>query len=235
MKRRFYAANVTLGPVILGEREAHHARDVLRLQNNDPVLLFDGKGTIGEGVLSEVNKDRVACRVESLSSEKKRDRSIAIAVAFPKGARSAFMVEKCAELGIERLIPLICERTVTVPSKSKIERHRRIAQEAARQSRQGSAMAITEPGTLADILKKSAEWGTIVLAAPGAVSENRGTGWGERGSTLILVGPEGGFTEKEVTTIRNAGATEHHLGEQILRTETAAIALAATAYLIGHQ
>jgi 16S rRNA (uracil1498-N3)-methyltransferase len=224
--------------VPLDASQARHAREVLRLPDGYPVEVFDDQGIVGTGVLVFEGPRDALVRVEQTSAQKPAA-IWSVASAVPKGERADWMVEKLSELGAAAFIPLIAARSVVLPEgRNKRERWIRIATESAKQSRRPGVMRIDELSPLEEVLKKIHQrfQGICLSTGPIAVPivsalEHRSPG----GELILLVGPEGGWTEDELLECDRAGAVQVRLTSTILRVETAAIAAAAiVAAVPGH-
>lgn len=230
MIRRFHAPLVRVGDVPLDASEARHAREVLRLPDGHPVELFDDQGGVGTGVLVFEGPRNVLVRVQQISAQKP-PAPWSVASAVPKGERADWMVEKLSELGAAAFIPLITARSVVLPEgRNKRERWARIATESAKQSHRPGVMRIEELSPLADVLKKirPPDQGICLSTGPSAVPIISALGNRAPGAELmLLVGPEGGWTEEELLACDSAGALQVRVTSTILRVETAAIAAAA--------
>ena len=235
MSDRFFADDDFRAPVVdLTGPEAHHLTHVLRKRTGDEVRLFNGRGFEAVGVIDEAGRKRTTVRitaVHELPDDEGRD--VRLAVAVPKGERFRWLVEKAAELGVRRLIPLQTERSVVTPSDGKLNKARQAVIEAAKQSGAARLMQIDDVCDW-DMLLATTEnddtatfiahpGGIPVAEALAAVPEDR--------PVQFAIGPEGGFTDAEVTAADAAGIVAVDLGPQILRIETSAIALAALARL----
>src|SRR5690349_22937888 len=132
MVRRIHVSELRKGEIPLYPQEAHHARDVLRLQSGETVEVFDDAGRTASAVLVFSDDDQVAVRIEQFQQPPTGFRWT-VAAAIPKGERADWMVEKLSELGTARFIPLIAERSVVVPEgRNKQQRWARIATESAK-------------------------------------------------------------------------------------------------------
>lgn len=233
MRRRAFKVDDLGGDrVILRGDAAHHALHVLRLSVGDAITLFDGRGQRATARIVHVSADEFAAEVLDRTVDEST-RVLIIATAIPKGERADWLVEKCAELGVAELVPLLCERGQVSPGAGKLARWRRKADEAARQSGQSRSMTIREPMMLADALAFCARDGRVWYGAPGAartlaevIGETPAGGAASRGAA-IWIGPEGGFSPGEVTLLEQSGGQSFSLGGTILRVETAAVAAAA--------
>lgn len=216
--------------VALPEAERRHAR-VLRLRPGDEVEVFDGAQRVWLGRLDEDGRSVVLVEPET-PARPARPRLI-LATAWPKGKRAAVLVEKCAELGVDEIVPLRCVRSVVVKEAGAagLERLRRIAAEAAKQSGRADVPAITTERTIPQLLEALPDGTTPVLLDPRADASLatllRATA--PDAARCILVGPEGGFTADEVREAGRLGARAARLGANVLRVETAAIAACAIA------
>ncbi len=249
--RFYHPPPLVAGAVSLDGPEAHHLIHVLRAKPGLDVILFSGDG--GEHSARVVNVERSVIRLEA-GARREVDRELPIAitigVAMPKGDRQKWLVEKLTELGTARLTPLIAKRGVAQPSGDALKRFERAVVEASKQCGRNRLMEITEPVAIGDFLAQSpatvrlfAHPEGLPAATLGEVG-NRESGFGSFGQpqvavasaledvivqneVLIAIGPEGGFTEAEVDQAREAGWRMVGLGKQILRTETAALAMVA--------
>ncbi len=217
--------------------EARHIRRVLRMRSGDEIFFFDGTGRIYQGRIIEVDPFDVV--IEILESWEKEDESIEIYLAqgIPKGEKMDFIVQKSTELGVRMIFPLITERTIPemdeVSRMKKIERWRRISIEASKQCGRSDLPIIKDIRMLDSFLSKN-----ITGSLTGAKNELRIILWeGEKKITLrdflrsqtrpervvLLIGPEGGLSLREVERACSEGFRTVSLGHNILRTETAAI------------
>lgn len=212
-----------LGVVELPEDEAHHAARVLRLEPGEAVELFDGAGRVARGVM-----ERRSVRVTGVRDVPPATLSLHVAVAIPKGPRADDMVNQLSQLGVDRLIPLRAERGVTDPREHKLEKFQRHAIESAKQSGRAWLMKVTPTTDFDEALRLDAA--LRLFADPAAAPMNtEELGRALRGvsSVLVLIGPEGGWTDGERARARAAGCVPWNLGPHVLRIETAAVAAAA--------
>jgi 16S rRNA (uracil1498-N3)-methyltransferase len=206
------------GTLVIDGDEAHHARVVLRLRPGDDIRVADGAGQAASAVVTGVGRDALEIEVAAVSTLPDPPAArLTIACALPKGDRLADLVRSLTELGIGALQPLSCargERHALNP-----ERLTRISAEALKQCQRPRRLAIREPATLADLAADAAS--AVVLLDP------RGTPArpGPCQATTLLIGPEGGWTEDEISAC--ARLPRMRLASTILRIETAAVAAAA--------
>jgi 16S rRNA (uracil1498-N3)-methyltransferase len=208
----------------LGELETHHARRVLRLELRQEVELFDGRGGVGRGLLESWSPGQV--RLTRLRQVPAPTPALEMAVAIPKGPRAEEMVNQLSQVGVDRLIPLQTRRGVVDPRPQKLDKFARVAIESAKQSGRAHLMSVAPRATLGEVL--AGAYDLRFIAAPGRPPcEKAGPKLEAARRVLILVGPEGGWTEEELEAARAAGCLPWVLGPNILRIETAAVAAAA--------
>lgn len=219
----FHILHLEDDTVELPEEEAHHAVHVLRLRPGDSIGLLDGKGTKAAAQLLEVGKHYVTAQILSRTRhERERQAHIHLAVAPTKHQeRLEWMVEKAVELGLDRITPVITQRTER--TRLRTDRLQRIAIAAMKQSQRTWLPLIDEPITLNDLLREE-------------LPQQRFFGWCEGEHTtlmhlytptthaLVVIGPEGDLSQEEAEQLRAVGCTAVSIGDARLRTETAALA-----------
>ncbi|MEE9200849.1 MAG: 16S rRNA (uracil(1498)-N(3))-methyltransferase [Candidatus Brocadiales bacterium] len=232
-RERFYAPTLSEeGELWINGREAHHMLHVKRFRPDDELLLFDGKGREAVGRVVEVERERARIAIERVE-EVDREAGISITLAFsvPKGKRAEFLVQKCCELGVARLIPLECERSVvrlSPGSSPKVEKWRSVAVEASKQCGRTYVTETSEVLTFSGLMETAGLYQPRLLASTGpdvsslsdVVRRNS-----DPAKILCVIGPEGGFTKEEIDAAVRAGCARVSLGPSVLRTETAAVAL----------
>lgn len=238
VSRRVYVKNLTQGQIAVDAAAAHHLRDVLRMTPGEEIEAFDEQGHIGRGRLIQVDAAGVEIEIEKLEMHPcGHQLNLTIASALPKGARADWMIEKLSELGVNRFVPLVTQRSIVTPQgENKIQRWNRLALESARQSRRHGVMDIAEVLPLdraLAALNTSHACGAVAATELAHVTPLPLLAWsGARASTeasdiWIFIGPEGGWEADELVAAQSAGLTVISLGETILRVETAAIVAAA--------
>ncbi len=205
--------------------ELHHMRDVMRLEAGAEVALLDEANVAYAGRIERFAPDHALIALQASEPQVVVEDATTLAVGLIKGPRMDFLVEKAAELGATALLPLLSQRSVVpAPGPDRIERWRRLATAAAKQSLGPRRMIIRPPLTVAGLVQDVAKETLAVVCSPagGALGPLLRDA---RPSALILVcGPEGGFAPNEVALMRAAGFHEASLGRYRLRTETAALA-----------
>jgi 16S rRNA (uracil1498-N3)-methyltransferase len=223
MADRFYVnCPLALGPVVLTGPEAHHLATVLRACAGDAVCLFNGDGAEYPASVVEVHRKQIHLEVtDRRTPQRELGFRLQVAAPLPKADRGDFLIEKLTELGVTRFVPLRTRRSVVHPKESRVEKLERAVIEASKQCGRNVLMGIG-PLTAWDDYCRAADLPSMrLLAHPGGDAVAFG------GDAAIAVGPEGGFTDDEVTAAKEAGWLMIGLGPRILRVETAAIAMTA--------
>jgi 16S rRNA (uracil1498-N3)-methyltransferase len=216
------------GEYTLGREESHHAATVMRLRQDDGVIVFDGFGHRAEAVIIQADKSAVRVRVDAVATEKPGLPHLTIATGIPKGKRWQALLEKCTELGVDRIIPLLSARSV-VKGEGDPEKWRRWIVEAAKQSRRAWLPEIWEPTRLTDIPPLAAKENAVLLVADrdGEPPTHYRGQLEQAGRVVAMVGPEGGVSDEESEYARNHGALGVVLSPFVLRIETAAATVCA--------
>jgi 16S rRNA (uracil1498-N3)-methyltransferase len=225
--------------VVFDGEETHHLTRVLRLQPGTLVQAVDGQGheltvrlvRVGPRAAEGDIVDRAVRATESPFP-------LTLAQGLPKGSKLETVIRMATELGIVLVVPLLLERTVARPdpkeSSHRMLRWQRVAKEAAKQSGRGTIPDVRAPITLDEWLDEPHAPGLLVCLWEGEpVPLSRVLPATAPPRATVVVGPEGGLTQKEVDRVRAAGAVVGGLGPRILRTETAgpiAVALLQSRY-----
>ncbi|KFK35955.1 hypothetical protein AALP_AA4G059900 [Arabis alpina] len=211
--------------------EFWHMAKVLRLKQDDRVELFNGKGGLVEGCIQSIDKsgvDFIAQEDQKVILPQGMQWQVFAAFGTLKGGRADWLVEKCTELGASSVTPLLTERS-SIISENRVDRLERVSFAAAKQCQRLHQMVLSPPikfGTLLDHISKSKL--CLVATAEATPLLNAVNSVAKESSGLLIVGPEGDFTKKEVELMLEAGGTVVGLGPHRLRVETATIALLAT-------
>jgi len=237
MSNRFYVNYpLSSGPFSLEGPEARHLAAVSRLRPGDPVCLFNGDGHEYSAVVVACARKTVELNITGATSpQRELPIPIEIAAPVPKGDRAQFMLEKLTELGVTTFVPLSTARSVVPPGETRLEKLQRHVIEASKQCGRNVLMKVT-PVTQWDTYCIRNDLAPIrILAHPDSPEDLDAVADVVRlelhKGLALAVGPEGGFTEEEVSLAKNHGWRTVSLGPRILRIETAAIALAAWASL----
>ena len=222
--------------------DARHIKTVLRMKPGDKIGLFDGKGFEYEAKIVDLFPGRVKVSlIRRFPSTAESQLQIIVAQAFLKEKKMDGLVRQLSELGIIKWIPFIAERSVPRPDKKQLlartKRWEKIAKEALKQCRRGRIMKIGETVSFEEILNlgqfcdlKVTFWEDELQP----VHANLPRPGGQINTVFALIGPEGGFTQKEIEKTRDRGFITVGLGPRILRAETATIAACVVLqYLFG--
>ena len=214
--------------VQLDEAEGRHAVEVLRLGVGDAANVFDGAGRLGEIRFLSVGKRRVEGELVREHLGPRPFFEITLVQAIPKGKLFEWILEKAAELGVTRIVPLLSERTVVQIEGGDRERKRdkweRVVIEACKQCGQNWLPRVEAALTVPQFLQKEPPCRAFVGSLhPGAVPFGEALREPLPRSVTALVGPEGDFTAEEMDRLCAWGAQPVHFGEIVLRVETAAM------------
>ncbi len=221
---RFYSKNFE---IIEGE-EFHHLFRVLRHKKGDKILVFDGNGNeyICE-IIDILHNKAVIKRFEKVENREYKF-NIAIAQALIKKEKFEIFLEKVVEIGVKEIYPFISEYSV-VRIEGKKERWQKIILSACKQSHRQIIPKIYQVMKLENIIEISKNY---ELRLFGSLNSKRSIlKFGNFSSALVLVGPEGGFSEKEEKLLIDNGFLDFNLGNFILRSETASIISVASLIL----
>ena len=194
----------------LSSDDRHHLERVLRIASGEPLTVSDGQGSWAQCQMGAELQ-----RVGEVHHESVPEPAITVGFALLKGGRPELIVQKLTELGIDRIVPFVADRSIVKWDERRaaknVERWRRVAREAVMQCRRVWMPAIEEVKGFADL-----DLGDVALAVPGgrAITDSEHT---------VLTGPEGGWSDEELATSPNHVG----LGAHVLRAETAAITAAA--------
>jgi 16S rRNA (uracil1498-N3)-methyltransferase len=217
---QFQADRVDLSP-----DQLHYLQRVLRLRSPAQFIALNGQG---QSWLAQLGDDS-ARLIAAIAESTELPVPITLAIALPKGSGFDAVVRQVTELGVSCIVPVLSDRTLLQPSASKLQRWRKIAQEAAEQSERQQVPTLVEPIAWSDYLHASNEPGQKLLCwargqAPSLLATLNAL---PRQSSVIAIGPEGGWSPAEVEAAITAGYQPVSLGPRILRAVTAPIAVMA--------
>jgi 16S rRNA (uracil1498-N3)-methyltransferase len=212
--------------VALDAPQANYLGNVLRLGRGAELLVFDGLSGEWLARIADAGKKRMTLSVDRKTREGESIPDVWLAFAPVKRTQTDWLVEKSTELGVARLIPVMTQRTVV--ERVRLDRLEGIAIEAAEQCGRTRVPQIVEPMPLKRLIEEVDPARNLYFADEQG-GEPAASSFAE-GPALILVGPEGGFSEEERLLVRGSGALAISLGPRILRAETAALA-ALAAYM----
>ena len=234
--RRFFVegARGIGGIVEIGGTDAHKISNVLRLSVGDRIVVIDSAAQTFMASIDAVGRVVRATIEEEIFNDRAPFAApqIDVAQAVPKGRRMDFVIEKGTELGVGTFLPFYCERSVSRDvGAQKAARWQRIARSAALQCGRKSVPAVLDPMPYERLLERFGEYDAVFfaweLASPAPLQQRLAEALPAAGRSLVVVGPEGGFTHAEAELARARGAAMLWLGPRILRTDTAALVLLA--------
>lgn len=203
-------------------KRIHQIKNVLRLEIGEPLALLDGSGAIGTGTITEISQIIRVDVTDITSVEKNTALPKTLYIAISKKDTFEWIAEKATEIGIQKIVPVITDRTIK--TNLNFDRLKKIIQEAVEQSGRGIIPILEEIMTLGEALEDSKKHTSVFLAHQDGVKNS------EIEYTAGFVGPEGGWTESELKKFEDAHIEKIKLAPFVLRTETAA--LLATSFMI---
>lgn len=234
--------NLKSRQILLSPAESHHVKNVIRLKIGETCEIFDRAGNEYLGFVTGYQKDGI-CQIELVKPKADiqpaaKRLSISIAIALPQDRKMDFVVQKAVELGICEIIPMTTERTAFRIPKEKIrkviERWNRIAEQAMKQSGNAAKLEIQTVMPIEDVWQKVKQYDLSVFFHPGDQSQPVSnllpiTNQHPEKSPLkilLMIGPEGGFSEKEVKRAQLENLPLVHMGDTLLKMDTAFVVAA---------
>ncbi|MDE6505536.1 MAG: 16S rRNA (uracil(1498)-N(3))-methyltransferase [Clostridia bacterium] len=214
--------------VIEGE-EFVHAKTVLRIEEGAEIILLDGSGKEYSAIVAKIEKHRLSAHITGVNEGDKEPKTpIYLLCGALKGDKTEFVVQKATELGVGKIGVFSSEYCSAYMNENKLERLKKVAREAAKQCLRSCAPQIEYFASLEKALKSAAGFENKLFACEflqGSAADVSDIS----GSVALVVGSEGGFSEKEYAMAQGEGFAGISLGKRILRAETAAIAVVALA------
>lgn len=237
---RFFVESVESEFIEITGEDARHIALSLRMKKGESLVLCDGKGREAEAVIREAFPESVILDIVGRrDSAAEPETEVILYQALPKFDKLEYIVQKSVELGISKIVPVLTSRCISRPDektmKKKLERLRKISDEAAKQSGRGKLPEVGEMLTFRNAVLEMEKAGTSIFFFEHAdyplseIMEKRAGG-----SIAMMVGSEGGFSDDEAAFAAEHGALIASLGPRILRCETAPVAaLSAIMYAAG--
>ncbi len=231
-RRRWIAEEFSANQAAITGAHADHLVRVLRARVGQEFDISAG-GVVRRGRIATVQESRVEFELgEQVQAAPMANLTLVLAIF--KFDRMEWAIEKCTELGVSRIVPVICRRTdshLALAATKRADRWRKLALQAAEQSRRAVPPEIAAPVELQDALNATTVASRIVLAESEEQVELRDVlASHPEGEIALAIGPEGGWVEDELQLFQKAGWISASLGNTILRAETAAIAAVAIAF-----
>ncbi|MGK7911208.1 MAG: 16S rRNA (uracil(1498)-N(3))-methyltransferase [Synechococcus sp.] len=227
-----------IATLTLTSAQRHYLERVRRLRIGDRFLAFDSSGRLWQAALADAD---AVIETELIPVGRELPFQLELAIAVPKGSGFDTLVRQLTELGVSRIVPLTSERTVSVPSSKKLQRWRAIATEAVEQCERVVVPIVAEPSTFRSWLhsgdssnsvpnkiNRTSNYRYIAAARDDNPYLLTRLNQQEPCATLaIAVGPEGGWTDRELEQAQVVGVLPISLGKRILRTVTAPLVIAS--------
>lgn len=210
--------------------DVKHISKVLRLQTQSIIILCDGEGYDYVARLSKIESDSISLDIlEKKPCVAEPKLKVTLFQSLPKNAKMEYIIEKCTELGIDAICPIVTERTVVKidsedSSLKKLERFRKIANESVKQCARGTIPTVYDIYSLEETEGLIKCLDLVIVAYEGEKETTLKSVLKEHktaSSVGIFIGPEGGFAESEIQYLKSLGVKSVTLGKRILRTETA--------------
>lgn len=227
--------NIKDGFIEIFSDEAKHILNVMRMEIGDTLTICDGQSNDYLCRICETGKNCLKAKIEETTkSESEPKTKITLYQGLPKSDKMELIIQKCVEIGVCRIVPVITERAVVKIEKGakedkKTERWQKIAESAAKQSGRGIIPAVERPMKFKDAIEEAVKNGEAII--PYENENDRGLKEFVKNSKAenigIFIGPEGGFDTKEIEFAVENGVMSVTLGKRILRTETAGIVTSA--------
>ncbi|MEN9724365.1 MAG: hypothetical protein RJB38_2351 [Pseudomonadota bacterium] len=236
-------------PTLIEPDEAAHLHQALRLKSGSPIIAIDGRGhAVPARYL--VQDRKALAEVEPGASHESREQdqeggNLVLEIAVLKGDAMSWLIEKCVELGVRRIVPLLTDHAVVQLDKKGldhfVDRWQRIADQALKQCERLHRLQIDSPRTLDDLLRQalpSDQTRAVALEpksrvgfeSPAELTESL---WKGTSESHVLIGPEGGWSSREIQLFLAENRAKKlralHLGSLVLRAETAGLLVASCA------
>ena len=241
---RFFAEPGQIGEkeIVITGADVNHIRNVLRMRADEEVLIADGQGAEYRCKLTELGENEVRAQILwKLDGNAELASAITLFQGLPKSDKMDLIVQKCVELGVDRIVPVSTKRAVVKldakKEQTRLKRWNTISESAAKQSGRGVIPEVSGVMSFEKALEEAKKLDVLLIPyerAEHMAETRRVMSAIKPGQSVgIFIGPEGGFEESEVEKAVAAGAKAITLGRRILRTETAGLAvMAMLSYLL---
>lgn len=220
----FLVTAVGQGEVVLDGAEGHHAADVMRLSVGEQVLVSDGAGVLGKGVVSHVARGRVGVSVKEVDRVPPANPRFVVVQALARGGRDETAVEAMTEVGVDEVVGWQAARSVAKWTGRTQDKWESVVRAATKQSRRAWLPVVTGPASTADVVERLTRAELAVVLDAGAERSLAEIAPPASGEVVVVVGPEGGLTDAELERFSAAGAVAARLGTTVLRASTAGVA-----------
>jgi 16S rRNA (uracil1498-N3)-methyltransferase len=220
------------GRLVLKGENHHHLSRVLRLQKEDEVEVLDGEGLVARGRVAEITFSRAVIDVSNYDNLEEEKPRMHLYQALPQGKKMDEVIQRCVELGIHAIHPFACARSRSLDfvDENKLRRWKKIAVESSRTAGRAHLPRVDEAKGWGVMIEGLARMDLVIMAdEEGGEKPSRALQGTHPDDLGLIIGPEGGFTDREREDLAGAGAKAVTLGLLILRTEAAGAVLVAAA------
>ena len=212
--------------------EQHHLRNVLRITPGETLRIIDGQGNVYTAEILDTPTDRSSsiARIQTHEFQAPRLPTLTLFQGLPKNDKMELILQKTTELGVTQIVPLHSERALQKPSQNRYERWHRVLISAAKQCKRAWLPELCKAQQFEASLSQLEKFSRCLLLSPHVGVPHIKTVLRETptpNAIALFVGPEGGFSNQEITAAIESGCIPVTLGRNILRTETAAITTVA--------
>lgn len=225
-------ANIENKKIIIEGTDAKHLKTILRAKENDIISVVTSEKEYDAKIVN-IDDDNIKCIIiNEKVSNNEADIDIVLCQGIPKQTKMEDIIQQNVEIGVKKFIPIITERTIVKlndkqKEEKKLERWRKISKESSKQSKRGMIPDVCDIITIKELVNYL-NGKNVEIIVPYELEKNqtlKDVLKENKDSYYVIIGPEGGFDEKEIDMLKSIGAKTVTLGRRILRTQTAGIAV----------
>lgn len=221
--------NINDHTITLEGENAKHIGSVLRAKTGDIITVCDGEGRDYECEITEITKKAVIAKITDIfTNDNEPDIKLTLYQALPKADKMELVIQKCIEIGVDRIVPVKTEHAVVKlegKEEKKLQRWNKIAEAAAKQCGRGKIPVVDRVMTFKESINEAISLDSAIIPYEKEKENSLKTfAKGFKGKSIgIFIGPEGGFSNEEIDFAISNGVKSVTLGKRILRTETAGL------------
>lgn len=241
---RFFIENISGDFITISGQDALHIAKSLRMKVGEKLTVCGGQGLDFICEIDEISESSVLLRVtETVVTDSEPSIDITLYQGCPKGDKMELIIEKSIELGVNKIVPVLMQRSVSRPdtksAAKKHERYQKLALSAAKQCGRGIIPRVEPMINFIQMTNELAQHQAVIFfyecGGESLSSVMNKIVLNNLSDIAVVIGPEGGFDPSEADMLKNMGALTSTLGKRILRTETAPIAaISAIMYATGN-